>query len=52
MYDNSEQLPEEVMMEHCDKSVSVPLQFISPEIISTLVSDDRGAFLVWDCVLL
>ena len=34
MYDNSEQLAAEVIMEHCDKSPSDPSQFIFPENIS------------------
>jgi hypothetical protein len=44
MYDNSEHVDVELVIVHCDKFFSPPLQFILPENIGSLLLDG-GAFL-------
>ncbi len=51
MYDNSEQLLVEALIEHWDKSFSPPLQFMLPENTSSLIPDGAG-FLTRDSPLM
>ena len=42
IYDNSEQLRLEDVLEHCDKSFSSPLQSMLPENITSVLPDGAG----------
>ena len=42
IYDTSKQLSVELVIEHCDKPLSPPLQFILPENISSFLTDETA----------